>query len=200
MFRRNSGFKPTMSNSVEAPTPNPRGFTFSEWFVSNPELFDGDKKMSAEEKKLYLLISKLCSWFCIDITFFPCSFWQSLVKFQQDGHYFNMSRSDPMLFHLRDLSNTSTSNYYYCYGSKDAGQVAHFLSVVNVAEDTNFLTGNLNASTVRKQKRLTGQLLVHDYQRFYMAAKQVFGGEDLYANMRDNCFDFTTKFLMNSMY
>ena len=111
-----------------------------------------------------------------------------------------MSRADPTLFHLRDLSNTSVSNYYYCYGLKDAGQVAHFLSVVNVAEETNFLTGNLNATTVRKQKRLTGQLLVHDYQRFYMAAKQVFGGEDLYANMRDNCFDFTTKFLMNSMY
>ena len=50
-----------MSNSVDAPTPNTRGFTFSEWFVSNPELFDGDKKMSAEEKKLYALMSKLCS-------------------------------------------------------------------------------------------------------------------------------------------
>ena len=70
MFRRNSGFKPTMSNSVDAPTPNPRGFTFSEWFVSNPELFDGDKKMSAEEKKLYALMSKLCSWFCINVVFF----------------------------------------------------------------------------------------------------------------------------------
>ena len=92
------------------------------------------------------------------------------------------------------------SNYYYCYGSKDAGQVAHFLSVVNVAEETNFLTGNLNATTVCKQKRLTGQLLVHDYQQFYMAAKQVFGGEDLYANMQDNCFEFSTKFFMNIIY
>ena len=124
-------------------------------------------------------------------------FWLNLISIQQIGHYFNLSRVDPELFHMKDLSQTSSSSYYYCYGAKPKGQVAHFFSLVNVAEDSCILSGH--ATSNRKQKRLTGQLLTFEQQRFHQAAKHVFGGDSIVANMHDHCFEFTTKFMFNSM-